>query len=520
MSFRSLLFREFRLAKKIIFIQAALLLSFMAMVWGMVLSQDDVAEMLDTVTLMITLEAMLPVFTDDNFRADINSGWLSYSYSLPIDPLTRVSVRFIQRFSVTFVSILLSLVNSAALCAFVGKPFGFNQIVWHIVFLVMMSLYFLPNQLIILRSRSAAEMKKLQTVAGLTMFGLIVVVIVGIFIANGVTFEKLADEEWSIDLPVFTVSSLLWALPLLIILLAVSFFAEYTSLRSAYPNTKRPQSAKPEKKPAEIIADKPEAAPAKKTDGAVGLLYKELKQNRLVFFLTALTPLIMTLFPFAVWSVDALANHKSVNEWFEMSTNIIIRVVMLVGGFFCVSGLMSEVFSGDDKKLWAYFVVSTPQGVKGFIYRKYVIMFMVILTFIISGILAEHLLATVNYFVTGNELTTGLATVYIVIVFLLMFTSALDIPFTVRYGSKKGSIVKTIVMILLLTAVVAVYSLIPEEISSKITEAVISFFNGEANTSLLLIIVCLLPYMAMAAFVFSYRISCKLFLKGANEYDK
>ena len=524
MSFRSLIFREFKLAKKVIIIQALLMLVFMAMVWGMVLSQDDVAEALDTVTLMITLQAMLPVLMDNNFTSDINSGWLSYSYSLPIKPLTRVAVRFVQRFSVTLGSIMLSLINSAALCAFVGRSFGVNQIVWHIVLLAMVIFYFLPSEFILLRARSSAEIKKMMTAAGLTSFALIAAVIIGIFIANGGTLEKLMDEESAIDLPVLTASSLLWALPLLIILLALSFFAEYTSLRFAYPNSKRSPGAKAENEPDKPVISENKAAdqtilPAK-TDGAVGLLYKELKQNRIVIILAALTPLFLTLFPFAVWSIDALANHKGVNEWFEMSTNIIIRVVMLVCGFFVISGLMSEVFRGDDRKLWAYFVVSTPRGVRGFIYRKYVITLLMNVIYMTSGIFADQLLATLNYFVTGNELTTSMSSVCVFMVFLLMFTSAVDIPFTVRYGSKKGSIVKMTVMTLILTLGVVVYGLIPEEISEKITEAIVSFFSSEANTSLLLIIVCLLPYIALAAFGFSYKISCKMFMKGANEYDK
>lgn len=515
MGFRSLLFREFKLAKKIIIIQVALLLSFMALVWGMVLSQDDVAEVLDTVTLMITLEAMLPVLMDENFKYDINSGWLNYSYALPIRPLTRVAVRFIHRFSVTSGNILLSLINGAALYAFAGKPFGVDRIVWHIVILAMVIMSFLPNELFLLRARSAAEMKKMQTLAGLTSFALVVAVIVGIFIANGVTLESFAGEEFAVDLPVFTASSLLWAVPLLVVMIAVSFFAEYLSLGSPYPNAVR--FKKSENKAAEFSQ---KSVLPKKSDGAVGLLYKELKQNRIAIIFAALTPILFTLFPFCFTIIDTVANHKGVEGHFEMAANPIIRVLMFVACFFTISGLISEVFNGDNKKLWAYFVISTPQGVKGFIYRKYVITLLTSVIYMVSGIFADQLLATMNYFATGIELETSLSSAYLIAVYMLMFASAFDIPFTLRFGAQRGSILKMTVLTLLCAGGVAGYSLIPDEIRMKITEAVISFFNGEAGASLPLIIACLLPYLAFAAFLLSYKISCKAYMKGVNELAK
>ena len=518
MGLRSLVFREFKLSKKIIIVQVALLLSFMALVWGMVLSQDDVAEMLDAVTLMIMLEAMLPVLMDENFKSDINSGWLNYSYALPIKPLTRVAVRFIHRFSVTFGNILVSLINGAVLYAFAGKSFGVDRIVWYIVILAMVTMFFLPNELFLLRARSAAEMKKMQTWAGLTSFALVVAVIVGIFIANGVTLESFADEERAIDLPVFTASSLLWAVPLLVVMIAISFFAEYLSLGSPYPNAVK--FKKSDNKAAEVIAVKPQTVSAKKTDGAVGLLYKELKQNRLVIIFAVLTPIFFTLFPFCFTVIDTVANHKGVEGHFEMAANPFIRVLMFTAGFFMISGLISEVFKGDDKKLWAYFVVSTPQGVKGFIYRKYVITLMISIIYMASGFFADHLLATMNYFATGTELETSLSSAYLINVYMLMFASAFDIPFTLRFGAQRGSILKMTVLTLLCAGGVAIYSLLPDEIGMKITEAVISFFKGESDASLPLIIACLLPYLAFAAFLLSYKISCKAYMKGVNELAK
>lgn len=528
MKFRSLMYREFRLSKKFIMLQFGLLLAWMALAWGMMLSVDSVdfteealPRTADIIIMMTAMIGSMSLLLYESFKADLNSGWLNYSYALPITPAEHTAARFIRRISVSLVSALISLCNAAAICAHVGKPFGANYIVWHIVVLASVILGSLPNDIFILRSRNGADLKKMQTTSGMVSFGLMIAVITVIFIASGVDIKKLAEEDTLFELPVFTAGALAWAVPLLLVMMAASFFASYFSLRSAYPSSVKPKkkTENAEVKPQVVSEIGSDIKPSGKTDGAKGLLYKELKQNKLVLILAACTPILLTVFPFCFSALDVIANNAGVNEIFETATNTIIRVLMFFCGIFVISGLMSEVFRGDDKKLWAYFVVSTPQGVRGFLYRKYVVTVMMNLVYMASGIFADNLLATVNYFATGNELMTSMSSLYILGVFFLMSVSVLDIPFTVRYGSKRGSIIKMIIMMSLCTAAVAVYSLMPEDFQEKVTQVVISLFNGEANDALMLI-TSLLPYIIFAAFLFSYKISCGVFMKGVNEYDK
>lgn len=518
MKFRSLMFQEFRISGKTILLQAGLLLMGIALSWGVLLSissesftAEDMGRVIDAVILETALIGSMYPLIDETFKSNINSGWLNYSYALPIKPLERAAARFVRRFSVGIGSALISLCNSAILCAYLSKPFGAAQIVWYLVILAAVTLGTLPDELIVLRARSGAEMKKMRSIAGLTMTVLIVVAVLIIFKASGMTLESLSDSEAVINLPVFTAGSLAWAVPLLLAMMAASFFAGYYSLRSAYSG-----KVKTEKETDEI---KPEAALATKADGPKGLLYKELKQNKLILIFAAAAPILLTAYPFCFAAIGVMTGNTDVTELFETATNMVFRVLMWVIGIFVASGLMSEVFRGDDKKLWAYFIVSTPQGVKGFLYRKYVMTLMVNLIYMISGIFAESVLATAHYFATGKELTSSIQTLYLSGVFLLMFVSTFDIPFTVRYGSKRGSIVKMIVMLSLCMAGVAVFSLLPHSVQSKLVETVTSILGGESN-DVLALISSLFPYIAFAAFLLSYRIACRVFMKGVNEYDK
>lgn len=518
--FRSLMFRELRLSKKGIILQFSLQLLMIAAEWAMMLtsvgegdfSAEQISGTADILIMTNALMGTMYLMLDEIFKADINSGWLEFSYALPITPFERTAARLAHRASVCIAGAALSLCGAAAICAYTGKPFGANQIFRHIVVFAAAILLNIPNNIFVLRARKRGGLKKAQTAAGLTMTGLMIAMVAVIFLASGVDLKNLTETDTFFKLPEFTAGALAWAVPLLLAVTAASFFTAYGSLRAAYQGAPKPEreSAEEHEKP---------ALPAK-TDGAVGLLYKELKQNRLVLILTACVPVLFTAFPFCFSAIEVMAGSSDVYKMFEMSTNIIMRTLMYILGFFAVSGLMTEVFKGDDKKLWAYFTVSLPQGVKGFMYRKYVITLMMNLIYMVSGIFAEHMLASVNYFVTGTELTTNMQGLYISGVFMLMFTSALDIPFTVRYGSKKGSMIKMITMLSVCTAVIAAYSLLlPDNVREWITDAAAAVFNGKANdTAALLLSIC--PYIALAAFLLSYRVSCGVFMKGVDEYDK
>ncbi len=518
MKFRSLLFQEFRISRKTVLLQAGLLLMWVVMSWVMVFSissegftEEELGKIVDAVVLATALVGVMYLFTDETFKSNMDSGWLNYSYALPIRPLERTAARFVRRFSVVLVCILLNLCNAAALCAHLGKPFGANYIVWYLVIPAVFILSMLPNELILLRARSGAEMKKKQSIAGLTSTALMVITVIVIFMANGISLEDLSGSDAVLEIPVFTAGALAWAVPLLLTMMAASFFATYHSLKSAYSGT-----VKPEKESAEV---KPEAALAAKADGVKGLLYKELKQNRLILILTAAAPILLTAYPFCFAAIGVLTGDTEIDRLFETATDMVFRVLMWAVGIFVASGLMSNIFRGDDKKLWAYFIVSTPQGAKGFLYRKYVMTLMINLIYMISGIFADHLLATVYYFATGKELATNMQSFYFVGVYLLLSISALDIPFTVRYGTKRGSIVKTIVMLALCVAGVVVFDLLPYNVQSKLMEIATSVIDGEANEVLMLIL-CLFPYIIFAAFLFSYKVACRVFMKGVNEYDK
>lgn len=508
MKFRSLMFRELRLSRKMTLLHLGLLLLLILMSWGMLMSEDNIATIMDALFLMTAMLATMPLMLDENFKADVNSGWLVYSYALPIKPFERAAARFVRINAVCLIELGLSLANCAALCAYLGKPFGANWLVWHIVIFAMTTIFALPNEFILLRVRSAGELKKAQNAAGLTSVGILVVLIAVLWIMSGKGLNDFSGGENLFTLPTFTAGDLAWALPLLLSVMAVSFAVSRNSLKTAISGSKPKEAA------AETQTFTAKASVVR------GMMYKELRQNRLMLILAAAAPFLLTAFPFCFSSIEVISGDASVDEMFVMVTNPMIRVLMCITGIFAVSGLMSEVFRGDDRKLWAYFVVSTPRGLKGYMYCKYAMTLIMMLVYTAAGLAADRTLEAVKYLVTGYMPSpSGMMPFYGWGALVLLLISAIDIPFSVRFGSKKGSIIKMISMLILCSAAIAVFNLIPESARESVVNFLLSLANG-GKKGLVTAVRIIFPIVSAAAFALSCRISRGVFMRGVEGYDK
>ncbi|MCM1048634.1 MAG: ABC-2 transporter permease [Clostridiales bacterium] len=526
--FSSLLFREFRLTKKNTMLYGVLLLAWVALIWGVIFSLDangiDNSEMsADNIIIMTALLGAVVLFIDNIHHMDIASGWITYSYALPITPFERAAARFVRRFIISVGSCLICLINSVAVCAYLGENFVANYIIWHILVFSAVILYSLPDSFFNLRARSGEEAKKLRTVSGMVSLAVMIVSFLIIALLSGIDLQKIISAEESVELPVFTAGALIWALPMILCLMAADFCITYHSLRTAYPGAVRNKSnsvVEPHYAMNDKAGDEVRLVNAMniKSVGVTGLLYKELAQNGMLLILTAFVPLLLTALPFCFTAVGVITGSQSVEYMFEIAANEFIRMIMVLIGLFVVSGMMSEVFRGDDRKSWAYFVASAPQGIKGYIYNKYVVMLMINLIYMTAGIFADNLFSTVYYFATGEEITTTMLYLYLAGVFLIMFMSAFDIPLTVHYGMKKGSLLKVTAMLIVCTAAVFGFVMLPNNIKEKVIACVVSVLDGKANGALLLTLgIC--PYICFGAFLYSYRLACKAFMKGVDEYE-
>ncbi|MBQ9899455.1 MAG: ABC-2 transporter permease [Ruminococcus sp.] len=235
-----------------------------------------------------------------------------------------------------------------------------------------------------------------------------------------------------------------------------------------------------------------------------GLVYKEWKQNR--FFI--LMMIACGLLPF----VMILYNREIVTNAEEMGN---FRTICTVIAFLAAGGIQTMVLNGDDRKIWGYWITAAPEGYRGFIRVKYEMVFAMIVLFVTSLRMFDELFCAAAAD-KGWELTGSMSTFAIPLAFLQMLLRATDIPFTLRYGNKKGGIIKLIFSVLFVIIISVLVLTNAGNIDVILFETGEKLFT-EDNLSLALGILCVI---APAAYYISYRISCRVYLKGVEQYDK
>lgn len=521
---RSLIFREIKMCQKLYIIRFAVLFAFAAFVIGGTFLFTNLEGLPENIsksfTQMFSMLIMLYstlIFADDNtFKSDLNSGWESYSYVLPITPSERAAVKLIRFIGTLCISVPIGMACVFIINKIAGTQFQIGYVSLQFIFLDLLLFPKIIMDLFVLRAKNTDEYNKMQDKGGLVCLAsviciaLIIIKCVGLDIAA--IFNSNSNEPFSLDIiSRLTGGMLLWLIPLTLVLFALHFAVIYHHSQYAYANgTKINKANVKEEKAIDLTA--PHCEP-------VGFLYKEIRQNRKSIITVILLPFLILIFLAGCLAIVSLNEDYGGDGWIVKTlTSDIFRIVAMAIGFFSVSGLLLSVFHGDDKKLWAYFIASAPNGVKRFLYTKYVLSFAMCGLYFVSSYVAETFVATVSWFALGKEIMS-LASIFAMIFFALILQNSFSIPMMLRFGEKKGSIINLIIILCLAVAAILVFSLIPVTIQDKVLAWLSAFMTGDHGdiTALLL---GLFPAFSVGAYILSYKVSCKIFMKGVNEYDK
>lgn len=245
----------------------------------------------------------------------------------------------------------------------------------------------------------------------------------------------------------------------------------------------------------------------------IGLLYKECKQNRLYLLLTAAAAFGTIFLPVALCFADEgepMANYELL-----LSEGEALRLIFLLLGFVAVGMMQGLTMMGDDTKKWALFTASNPKGVNGFVYTKYLLVFAMSGIMFIGCYTAEQLFATVGYSVTEIE-TVPVTSFAILLFYAQLLLRAVELPFLIRFGVKTGSMIKVIALVVAAILFI-VFTLLG--LMDGFFMLLNDLISGQMNNALSLAISAM-PFAAVGAYYISYRISCQLYLKGAEYYVK
>ncbi len=236
----------------------------------------------------------------------------------------------------------------------------------------------------------------------------------------------------------------------------------------------------------------------------LGLLYKELIIHKKQFFWAI--PFILF---FSLWTIIPPAVTPDLTDM-ELGLVLILCaiVVMITVGMF-----EQGLFEADERKVWQAYIISTPKGKYGQIGSKY--LFNAILSSLVIGILC------VLFLISGSINGTDVKVYMNLLVWFLsvqLMIRSLETPFIVRFGSKHGNMYR-MVLLAIITMAVIVYGLFGDlSVFGSMEDFVFKFGDFIKDSSKYIqwiaLVVCAVLYFI------SYLISCLLYIKGGEHYDK
>ena len=531
----ALLKKEFRIQRKSNILKLALTLSFVIeLLLVMYLIKTDLSMSLETREENFKALSSFPVMFaflgcyfmniyTNPIKADIESGWHIYSYTLPVKPAERAKAVLFHRLVFSLTGIAISICVTLATSLFLEKKPDSTAIVAAFLITALLILINTSCDFFVLKARTNLDLKRYTAKGNASMVVSFVIVFFILLYACGVNITDLFKGigKTRFVMPAFGYKSLCWAVPALGASVAVSYFVVKSRLASAYAEKAEPakRSGIAALKKRDMDASYTTGLTNRKEGAPTGFVYMELANNKLAIASIILMPLFCSLIPFIVNMPEVIKGRMTIAKMFENANQPIILVGLYIMGFLGINVIISNTFGNDNKKLWAYFVAASPKGIKGYVYNKYVFFLGLNIAFHASCYFTNQLLSTVSYFAAGHEMP-AVASVYLMGIYLMFFVTALDLPLVFRFGPKRASIIKTIGLILFFIALTVAFGIISEEARERVVELIMNIRNLTGRKrEIFAWILGICPIITTVMYVFSWRVSTALYIRGAESRE-
>lgn len=235
--YRSLLFREYKLSRNHYAFRFIILLLFLGLVFlTLLLNGDEPQETINSISMfMALLFAVIAGFVcvDDNgvHRSDINAGWHTYSYCLPISPGEKSVVRYFVKVLAILAGAGMTALGCQGIAAMTDAKADMRVLY---VFLVVTNISLLVQ---ILTDAVSLVLKGMGDAYKVWIVIVAMVLFITIWGPKLIPQNSLQipEEELGVVLPKLIFQSImkfidkidLFLIPLLIVLLAVSFAITY-----------------------------------------------------------------------------------------------------------------------------------------------------------------------------------------------------------------------------------------------------------------------------------------------------
>lgn len=240
----------------------------------------------------------------------------------------------------------------------------------------------------------------------------------------------------------------------------------------------------------------------------LGLIYKDLLVLKKEILLNLV---VMVLFAAGMDTMIALFAPDGSEQM-----TMFLEAIAYLFVFIDLGGLQNNLYEGDENVYYSSFVISSPLGKEGQILSKYYLTLIISFVGLAFGMLNDLILS-----IMLGENHSGMS-IYMTLFFVQIFLRAIDTPFLIRYGQKYGKNIKLIMISAgaFLFIVYGLFGPLPKGGIQTIIENVANWFYGMEDMSVAMMgVVAVFPYIAVAAFYISYKVSVKMYLKGVACYE-
>ncbi len=241
-----------------------------------------------------------------------------------------------------------------------------------------------------------------------------------------------------------------------------------------------------------------------------GYLYKEWKLNRMFFLLTAGIAVGIVFLPLIIVMVRERTISREAFLYFAKDGLVIKESFIYLGAWALLCLQEWSFLRDDDMKVWGLFVASNPKGIRGYVYTKYGFVAAMCLCFFILSAGFEYIFTWILNTIGGvgmPQSTEGFWMLFL----LLLLANAMEMPFSIRFGIKRGNTIKLILGIALFLVFMFVFLGNPFGIMDKIF---LFFVDKEIPFS----VKWGLPIISIVSYILSCLLSCKLYMKGVFQY--
>lgn len=246
------------------------------------------------------------------------------------------------------------------------------------------------------------------------------------------------------------------------------------------------------------------------------------------FYLCRKTLISFYLYLFATVGTTLILQFATgLTESDPQASPVILAVVCACISFVMANELQRAFLYTDERRVWNHYSASLPEGARGVVASKYTEVFILgFISFVIC-----HILELACSFATGS--TISFSMVYLRLLFFGLFLMSVEMPLGFAFGMKYAAAARILISVLLfliasiwllfgdiewLMGSEGIYQSIVGMVEHLSDENMAKLF--ETMSAKWIIADALIMHLMVFLYYISYRISCAVYTKGAEHYDK